>query len=233
MRHSLPILFLVCFAACKPTIERVPKTHPPQFSGPDISALVNTVPGGAEVLFDGQAIGPSPTQLKVYSIKQLTDSLTAANMSEDVVEQRIKIITDKNVEVTLVFDREQSKMAKALNLSKILVFDYDDAIIFDFNKSELKPDLIPMLKKQADLLKDYFSGIDIYICGHTDSIGRVERNQELSLDRALAVYSELLKDGISKERMKPQGFGSDFPLETNDTEAGRSRNRRIEIILGR
>jgi outer membrane protein OmpA-like peptidoglycan-associated protein len=214
--------------------EPEPLPPPPPLPEPEISALVNTIPSGAEIVFDGQTIGPSPARLQVFSIDELTtDNLTAANMPEEAVEQRIKFISEKDVEVTLVFDRELSKMAKALNLSKILVFDYGAEITFDFNKSDLKEDLIPLLKKQAELLKDYFDGIDIYLCGHTDSVGRKERNQELSLDRALAVFDELIKDGIPKERMKPQGFGSDFPLEANDTEEGRARNRRIEIILGR
>jgi outer membrane protein OmpA-like peptidoglycan-associated protein len=235
MKRSLPILFLLCLAACKPPIvpEPVVPPPPPSLPVPGISALVNTIPSGAEIVFDGQTIGPSPARLQVFSLNQLIDNLTAANMPDGAVEQRIKVITDKNVEVTLVFDRELSKMAKALNLSKILVFDYDAEITFDFNKSELKAGLLPLLKKQADLLKNYFDGIDIYICGHTDSIGRVERNQELSLDRALAVFNELIKDGIPRNRIKPQGFGSDFPLAENDTDEGRARNRRIEIILGR
>jgi outer membrane protein OmpA-like peptidoglycan-associated protein len=234
MRRSLPILFLLCLAACKPELAHKPAPPPPPPPlAPEISALVNTLPSGAEILLHGQKIGPSPARLQVFSITELTNNLTAANMPDDAVEQRIKFISEKNVEVTLVFDRELSKMAKALNLSKILVFDYGAEITFDFNKSELKEALLPLLRKQADLLKTSFDGIDIYLCGHTDSVGRRERNQELSLDRALAVFSELAKDGIPKERMKPQGFGSDFPLVENDTEEGRARNRRIEIILGR
>jgi outer membrane protein OmpA-like peptidoglycan-associated protein len=213
--------------------EPEPLPPPPPPPEPEISALVNTLPSAAEIVFDGQTIGPSPARLQVFSINELTENLTAANMPDDAVERRVKFISEKDVEVTLVFDRELSKMAKALNLSKILVFDYGAEFTFDFNKSEVKEDLIPLLKKQADLLNNYFDGIDIYLCGHTDSVGRKERNQELSLDRALAVFDELIKDGIPKERMKPQGFGSDFPLEANDTEEGRARNRRIEIILGR
>jgi outer membrane protein OmpA-like peptidoglycan-associated protein len=148
------------------------------------------------------------------------------------VEKRIGIISENEVEVTLVFDRDQSMMAKVLNLPKILVFDYGEGITFDFNKSELKPNLKPILLKQADMLKNYFSGIDIYICGHSDSIGRRERNLELSLARAEAVFNELAELGVPKESMKKQGFGSSYPLVSNDTEAGRARNRRIEIILG-
>ena len=235
LAHCFFLSLLFLLIACPQTKPSAPgiEIPPPPFPEPDISALVTALPTSVEVLFEGKNLGYTPTKLKVHSVEQLVNNLTAADTSKEAVEKRISIISEVEVEVTLVFDRDQSKMAKALNLPNILVFDYGEGITFDFNKSELKPELRPILLKQADLLKKYFSGINIYICGHSDSIGRRERNMELSLARAEAVFSELADMGIPKASMKNQGFGSDYPLVSNDTEAGRARNRRIEIILGR
>ena len=231
MKRALPLVFLPLLIACPKPAPHEPAT--PHAPAPEISAIVKSVPENIEILFEGKNIGPTPARLKVHSIDQLSEAFSAANYQDEVAEQRVSFMAENDVEVTLTFGVEQSKMAKALNLSKILVFDYGQNITFDFNKSEIKPDFKPLLDKQAEMLKKYFSGIDIYICGHSDSIGSRDRNLELSLDRAISVYEKLLEDGVPKDSMKVKGFGSDYPLVSNDTEEGRARNRRIEIILGR
>jgi outer membrane protein OmpA-like peptidoglycan-associated protein len=219
--------FLLSLACPKPE----PPIPPPD---PSILATVKAVPENVEVTFDGKVIGQTPTNLKVSSVHQLTGKFGAAGEfdKQGVVEQRIRHISDDEVEVNLVFDRELSQMAKALGLTKILVFDYGDDITFDSNSSILKPDFMPVLERQATLIKTYFSGIDIYVCGHSDSTGRRDYNLDLSLKRAEAVYSELERLGIPRLSMKLRGFGSDYPLATNETDAGRTRNRRIEMIMG-
>jgi len=232
VKRALPFAFLLLLIACPKPVSLQPPEPVITQPMPEISALVRSVPQNIEILFEGKSIGQTPANLKVYTIDQLSGGFSAANASDEVVEQRVSVITEKEVEVTLTFDLEQSKMAKALNLSRILVFDYGEGITFDFNKSEIKPDFKPLLERQAEMLKNYFSGIDVYICGHSDSIGRRERNLELSLERAMSVYEKLKADGVPRESMKVKGFGSDYPLVSNDTEAGRARNRRIEIILG-
>jgi outer membrane protein OmpA-like peptidoglycan-associated protein len=224
----LPLPILAILAACpSPAPEPAPRPEP------KISAVVIAVPSHAQIVFEGEKLGPVPAKLKVDTIDQLTSGFSAANMPEGAVEQRISVISENEVEVTLVFDSEPSKMAKALGLSKILVFDYGEGVTFDSNKSEVKPDFLPLLSKQAEMLKKYFAGIDIHICGHTDSRGGHAHNQMLSVQRAQAVKNELANLGVAKNDMKVTGHASDFPLVSNETETGRNRNRRIEIILGR
>jgi outer membrane protein OmpA-like peptidoglycan-associated protein len=225
-------MLLVFLAACQKPMAPPGPVAPP-LPEPAISATVHTLPADEDILFNGEAIGRAPAKLKVHSIEQLTDNLGAANAPNGAIEQRINYVASNEVEVTLIFDRNLSKMANALNLKKILVFDYGDEITFEFNKSELKPVFVSLLAKQSETLKKHFSGINIYICGHSDSIGRPMRNFELSLERAQTVFDALAKSGIPQKSMKVHGFGPDYPLASNDTEAGRARNRRIEIILGR
>jgi outer membrane protein OmpA-like peptidoglycan-associated protein len=122
-------------------------------------------------------------------------------------------------------------MAKALGFAKVLVFDYGAAVTFAVNQSALKPEFLPLLDRQAGVLKTHFPGLDIFVCGHTDATGPQDLNLSLSLDRARSVSGDLAGRGIPLERMKVQGFGSQYPLAGNDTEQGRALNRRTELIL--
>ena len=65
--------------------------------------------------------------------------------------------------------------------------------------------------------------------GFTDSIGSAEYNQALSLRRAEAVYRYLVNQGVDPERLTVEGFGKTNPVASNDTEAGRAQNRRVEL----
>ncbi|HNQ67448.1 MAG TPA: OmpA family protein [Bacteroidales bacterium] len=73
--------------------------------------------------------------------------------------------------------------------------------------------------------------IQIEIRGHTDNIGSVQTNMTLSTNRAKSVYDYLVQKGVSKNRLRYQGFGPNKPIATNDTEAGRSKNRRTEFYI--
>ena len=67
--------------------------------------------------------------------------------------------------------------------------------------------------------------------GHTDSRGSNEYNMELSIRRANAVKNLLLQRGVADSRIEVVGFGETMPVATNDTEAGRQKNRRVEIKI--
>ena len=73
--------------------------------------------------------------------------------------------------------------------------------------------------------------IKIEVRGHTDSTGTEEYNQKLSERRADSVIEYMIKNGISPERLNSVGFGEKKPVTSNDTEEGRSKNRRTEIYI--
>lgn len=103
-------------------------------------------------------------------------------------------------------------------------------IYFDFDKAEIKPESEPALKEIAKFLKEN-PEIKVYIVGHTDNMGKLDYNMELSRRRAESVVKELIgKYGISKERLKPFGVGPLSPVASNETEEGRAKNRRVEIV---
>lgn len=66
--------------------------------------------------------------------------------------------------------------------------------------------------------------------GHTDNVGTPGRNQQLSDDRAATVVAELTRAGVAGSRLQPAGFGQTKPLADNATEAGRAKNRRVELV---
>jgi outer membrane protein OmpA-like peptidoglycan-associated protein len=71
----------------------------------------------------------------------------------------------------------------------------------------------------------------VEIHGHTDNTGSLEMNHRLSLQRADSVKEYLVSKGVAEYRMSTKGFGPAKPIATNDTEAGRAENRRIEFVI--
>jgi len=101
---------------------------------------------------------------------------------------------------------------------------------FDFNKATLNAGGRAKVGDAAKVLKNNPS-ISVYVDGHTDSVGSDKYNQKLSERRAETVAGELAKDGVSRSRLEVRGFGKRKPIADNKTEAGRARNRRVELIV--
>jgi len=101
-------------------------------------------------------------------------------------------------------------------------------VYFDTNKTTLKPASTPALTNLYEYLKMKPSVV-IELSGHTDSVGSDEDNMILSDGRAKAVRDWLIKKGIAPERITAVGYGETQPIDTNDTAAGRERNRRTEV----
>jgi outer membrane protein OmpA-like peptidoglycan-associated protein len=103
-------------------------------------------------------------------------------------------------------------------------------IYFDTGKSDVKPESQGTLKEIAKLMKDNPS-LKLYVVGHTDNVGTLESNMKLSQDRAIAVVYALTGSyGISSARLKACGDGPTAPVASNDAEAGRALNRRVELV---
>jgi outer membrane protein OmpA-like peptidoglycan-associated protein len=103
-------------------------------------------------------------------------------------------------------------------------------VLFDTNQANLKPGGVRAVQKVADILKQN-SQRTIFVEGFTDSRGSDSYNQNLSERRANAVRDALVGMGISSERITMRGLGKSFPVASNDNEAGRQLNRRVEIIF--
>ena len=103
-------------------------------------------------------------------------------------------------------------------------------ILFDVNKATLKPNTQIALAKLAGIVQ-LFPKINLRIEGYTDSTGSDALNERLSNERAESVRAFLEKQGVAAGRMTAAGYGPRFPVADNSTVEGRSKNRRVEIVL--
>ena len=103
---------------------------------------------------------------------------------------------------------------------------------FDFDKSVVKEQYIPILKNVIDYMIE--NNYDVTIVGHTDLKGSESYNEKLAMRRATSVKEKLLELGLSSDRIVGlEGRGELEPVSSNETEEGRSQNRRIEFNLVR
>ncbi len=103
-----------------------------------------------------------------------------------------------------------------------------DRLLFETDSASLKSESREQIAVVAEILKAYPS-VRVKIGGYTDSTGDAAHNVELSRARANSVRSELVALGIGGERIEGEGYGQQYPVASNDTEAGRAQNRRIAL----
>lgn len=107
--------------------------------------------------------------------------------------------------------------------------------LFDFDKAQLKPEADAELAKVADVIKEKGKNI-VLVTGYTDAIGKPDYNMQLSLKRADAVKSWFEKNGLESYDFKIEGKGAEDPIAPNtldgkDNPEGRSKNRRVKIVI--
>jgi outer membrane protein OmpA-like peptidoglycan-associated protein len=103
-------------------------------------------------------------------------------------------------------------------------------VLFDFNEASLKPGGERAAARLARFLREYPER-RIRVEGHTDSVGSASYNRRLSERRAEAVKQAIVGRGIEPSRIVTEGYGEQYPVASNDNEAGRQRNRRVEVVI--
>jgi outer membrane protein OmpA-like peptidoglycan-associated protein len=137
-----------------------------------------------------------------------------------------KIVRVKAMEQTIVVSAEQ--IAKDIGTGGKVVFY---GIYFDTDKATIKPESGPTLAEMSKWLKANAS-TKVYIVGHTDMQGAADHNLKLSRDRAASVVAAMVgQHGIVKDRLGAEGVGPYAPVASNADEAGRAKNRRVEMVL--
>ena len=172
--------------------------------------------------------------------------LKAAN--EELVAMRDQMQTIAVLRLSILRQIRESIVSVMGDGSKVSIGDngsiiLSEGVLFDLGSAEVKPGSAKMLNELITVFTAFLSDgenaryVDsIVISGHTDSTGTDEINRELSTARANSVLSYLMKGnngslGAYAEYFCAAGYGSTRPVESNDTEAGRSANRRIEISI--
>jgi Outer membrane protein and related peptidoglycan-associated (lipo)proteins len=120
--------------------------------------------------------------------------------------------------------------ARIVRVGEGIEVTFDSGILFPFNSTEILPAGKTNLQQLAASL-DKFPKSDILIVGHTDNVGSDAFNSDLSRRRALSAGSYLQSLGVPLSRLRTTGQGETEPVQSNDTEAGRAANRRVEIAI--
>ncbi len=107
---------------------------------------------------------------------------------------------------------------------------FDSGLMFDFDADAVRPEAGANLRELARSLAQY-PGSDLLIVGHTDQVGSLSYNQGLSNRRATSVATYLRSQGVDGGRLATRGLGETEPIASNDTEAGRQANRRVEVAI--
>lgn len=103
-------------------------------------------------------------------------------------------------------------------------------VLFDFDSARLKPYALRIMERLATFLTRY-GGYGLTVEGHTDSTGSADYNLRLSRERAQSVADALIERAVKPERIATRGYGESRPIASNETNAGRRQNRRVEVVI--
>lgn len=159
----------------------------------------------------------------------LQDQIESADQRRQKLQLQIQSRQASQAKMEAQALRAQMEALQAKKTERGMVLTLGD-VLFDLNKAELKPAGKRTVRKLADFMKKYPER-RVRVEGYTDSTGKADYNQTLSEHRADAVMQELIGQGIDPDRIETKGFGEQYPVASNDTDGGRQRNRRVEIVI--
>ena len=161
---------------------------------------------------------------KLREIQEKENEVERARLEAEKARAQAEIATIRAQEL----ERELSALnAKMTDRGHVLTLG---DVLFEFDRAELLPGAYLTIDKLVAFLMKY-PNRNVLIEGHTDSIGTADYNLNLSQRRADSVRIALVERDISLSRISTKGYGKTYPVASNDTEAGRQRNRRVEIVI--
>ncbi len=161
-----------------------------------------------------ETLGEQRNELRLHA---RTVEVDRARAQVDSAEERARELEERIDEL----NAKQTERGLVMTMSDVL---------FAFNSAQLLPGANRALGEVADLLNEY-PDRRVAIEGHTDAIGSDSYNRELSQQRANSVAAFLRSRGVDPSRLTVEGLGESMPVASNDEDAGRQANRRVEIVL--
>jgi OOP family OmpA-OmpF porin len=160
--------------------------------------------------------------------------VTAASFTFDLVFEtgdRLPVIAAAREEAAKQKQLEETRAISSEDCqTRFSVISTTGAIYFKTGSAELDKASEPLLNSVADIA-NRCPAVKIQVTGHTDSVGKPEANRQLSEQRARSVLAYLGQHGVAPARITAAGFGDTRPVASNDTEANRAKNRRIEFSV--
>lgn len=170
---------------------------------------------------------PTPPPEREEQTKEAVDEL--GGMVQKKLEE---IVSDVN---ELVMFNKLSGMVSVKHTEMGAVITISDVVLFPVAEAEMNAEGLEIMKKIAKVLKQF--SYHIRVVGYTDNIpiktDKYPSNWELSASRACTVVRFLIEHGLDPKMLTAEGYGKYRPVATNDTDQGRAKNRRVEIIYER
>jgi outer membrane protein OmpA-like peptidoglycan-associated protein len=168
----------------------------------------------AEALKQQQLLAAQAEQAKLAA-QEAERARQQAEADRAAIRERLK------QQLSQVLETQETARGLIVNISDVL---------FDFNKYTLKPEAREKMAKVSGILLAY-PGLKIQLEGHTDSVGSDDYNQKLSEQRADTVRGYLIDQGVPTDSLTAIGLGKAGPVASNDTAAGRQKNRRVDMVV--
>lgn len=210
MRKAVAVTAIAAFAlaGCQSMDESQKQTAKTTGIGAAAGAAVGAIAGGSDNRGRGAAIGAAVGALGGYAWSQrMENQRRQVEAATQGTGAQVEKTPDNRIRVVV-----------------------PDNISFDSGRADIKPGFRSMLDQFAQSLTQN-PQTTVQIIGHTDSTGDDAFNQNLSRERALATRDYLATRGVSMNRIVVDGRGEREPVAANESEAGRARNRRVEIFL--
>lgn len=225
MKRFLLVAALICLTACEN--QRFGKT--------EIGALGGAAAGAGLGAIIGHETGHTGGGIAIGSaVGALGGGLVGSQLdsTDRQLDERERELADRDRRI-----RENEKLLAELRSRGVdvhpsargIVVNLPD-VLFKFNRADLTSTARQTTREVSDALQQ-FPGRRISVEGHTDSVGSISYNYELSEDRAKSVARELTHNGIPSRFVTVRGYGESQPIASNKTEDGRRRNRRVEVII--
>jgi len=149
---------------------------------------------------------------------------------EKALAEKDSLLRAQKAEADKKLEALQSKTISVYKDARGTILSMSD-ILFETGKADLTSELQLNLAEIAGILKSLLNESKIEIEGHTDNVGSAASNKKLSEQRANAVLNYLAERGVNKKQLKSVGHGLTKPVASNDTEEGRAKNRRVELVI--
>lgn len=205
-RNKISTIMILCFTLLMSSCASLNKTQK--------GRAIGTVAGGAMGAVVGKVAGNTGLGAIIGAAVGGTTGAIIGNKMDKQAKEIKNTVPDAKVE----------------RVGEGIVVEFSSNVLFGFDSKNLSNEAKQNLDKLVKVLNLY-PDTDIEIQGHTDSKGSNAYNQNLSVSRAKEVSTYLNNKGIRRDRLNAVGYGESMPKYNNDTESGRSENRRVEFVI--
>ncbi|GHV15259.1 cell envelope biogenesis protein OmpA [Fibrobacterales bacterium] len=167
---------------------------------------------------------------KARLAEELANQSKALSEKDKALAEKDSLLAKQKREADERLQKMQSKNISVYRDARGTILALSD-ILFETGKADLTQELKVNLAEVAAILKTLLADSKVIVEGHTDNVGKADANKKLSQQRADGVKNYLIERGVTKKNLTSVGYGLTKPIADNSTEAGRAKNRRVELVI--